>query len=99
VLADGLPALTIHDLAAAYRRKIPPHELSVFCIMNMGGHDATLIESNVLYGGEIDLAIHSPLAKMMKWGFDNYLYFNKGHMPPDFALEMTDRLIRLFNEK
>jgi sulfide:quinone oxidoreductase len=79
--------------------EIPPHDLSVFCIMNMGGHDATLIESNVLYGGDIDLAIHSPLAKMMKWSFDNYLYYNKGHMPPDFILEMTDKLIRLFNKK
>ncbi|SFV74931.1 NADH dehydrogenase [hydrothermal vent metagenome] len=76
---------------------IPKHELEVFCIMNMGGHDATLIESNVLYDGEIDLAIHSPLSKMMKWGFDNYLYYNKGHMPPDFALKATDKIIGMFN--
>lgn len=75
--------------------EIPAHDLSVFCIMNMGGHDATLIESNVLYGGNVDIGFYSPIAKMMKWGFDNYLYFNKGHMPPDFALEATDKLVKL----
>lgn len=74
---------------------IPPHDLEVFCIMNMGGHEATLIASNSLYGGEKDVAMHSPIAKMMKWGFDNYLYFNKGHMPPDLALDMTDKMTDL----
>jgi len=75
--------------------EIPPHNLEVFCIMNMGGHDATMIVSDVLYGGKTDKALYSPLSKMMKWGFDNYLYYNKGHMPPDFALEMTDKLVKL----
>ena len=74
---------------------IPPHKLEVFCIMNMGGHDATLILSDVLYGGKTDKAFHSPLSKMMKWGFDNYLYYNKGHMPPDFAMEMTDTILKM----
>ncbi|QOP45808.1 NAD(P)/FAD-dependent oxidoreductase [Sulfurimonas paralvinellae] len=74
--------------------EIPAHELEVFCIMNMGGHEATLIASDVLYGGKRDIAFYSPISKMMKWGFDNYLYFNKGHMPPDFALEMTDKLVK-----
>lgn len=77
--------------------EIPPHKLEVFCIMNMGGHDATLILSDVLYGGHTDLAIHSPLAKMMKWGFDSYLYYNKGHMPPDFALDATDKLLKMMS--
>jgi len=63
--------------------------------MNMGGHDATMIVSDVLYGGTIDKALYSPISKMMKWGFDSYLYYNKGHMPPDFALEMTDKLVKL----
>ena len=77
--------------------EIPPHDLEVFCIMNMGGHDATLIASDVLYGGKTDVAIHSPISKMMKWSFDSYLYYNKGHMPPDFALEATDKLIKLLS--
>ncbi len=75
---------------------VPPHDLEVFCIMNMGGHDATLIVSDNLYGGSTDKATYSPISKMMKWGFDNYLYYNKGHMPPDFALDMTDKLVKLF---
>jgi len=75
--------------------EIPPHDLEVFCIMNMGGHDATMIVSDVLYNGTTDKALYSPISKMMKWGFDNYLYYNKGHMPPDFALEMTDKLVKL----
>ena len=75
--------------------EIPPHDLEVFCIMNMGGHDATLILSDVLYGGKTDKAFHSPLSKMMKWGFDNYLYYNKGHMPPDLAMQMTDTLLKM----
>jgi len=74
--------------------EIPPHDLEVFCIMGMGGHDATLIASNVLYNGDRDVVFHSPIAKMMKWGFDNYLYFNKGHMPPDFALDATDKIVK-----
>jgi sulfide:quinone oxidoreductase len=74
--------------------EIPAHDLSVFCIMNMGGHNATLIESNVLYDGNVDIGFYSPIAKMMKWGFDSYLYYNKGHMPPDFALEMTDKMVK-----
>ena len=75
--------------------EIPPHDLEVFCIMNMGGHEAALIASDVLYGGSKDIAYYSPISKMMKWGFDNYLYYNKGHMPPDFALDATDKLVGL----
>jgi sulfide:quinone oxidoreductase len=75
--------------------EIPPHALEVFCIMNMGGHDATLIASDHLYGGSTDLAIHSPISKMMKWGFDSYLYYNKGHMPPYLVLEATDKLMKI----
>ena len=73
--------------------EIPAHNLEVFCIMNMGGNEAALIASDVLYGGSKDIAYYSPISKMMKWGFDNYLYYNKGHMPPDLALEATDKLV------
>ncbi|MCK4440831.1 MAG: hypothetical protein KAU90_02415 [Sulfurovaceae bacterium] len=76
--------------------EIPSHDLEVFCIMNIGGHEAILIDSNSLYGGDIDVAFRSPISKMMKWGFDNYLYYNKGNMPPDFAMNMTDKIIDLF---
>jgi len=94
IIQAGIAAATfMNDIGEDV--EIPPHDLEVFCIMNMGGHDATLILSNVLYNGNIDKAIHSPLAKMMKWGFDNYLYYNKGHMPPDFAMDMTDKILKI----
>lgn len=75
--------------------EIPPHNLEVFCIMNMGGHEATLIESNVLYGGKVDVGFYSPIARAMKWSFDNYLYFNRGNMPPEWATKMTDVLTKM----
>lgn len=74
--------------------EIPPHDLEVFCIMNMGGYEATLIQSNVLYGGKTDIAFHSPIARMMKWGFDSDLYYNRGNMPPDIAMEATEKLVK-----
>ncbi len=79
--------------------EIPKYEPEVFCIMNMGGYNGVLISSNVLYGKDNDIAFFSPLAKMMKWGFDNYLYYSKGHMPPDFALDATDKLVKIFAKK
>jgi len=72
--------------------EVPAYEPEVFCIMNMGGAEAIMINDNTLYGGERSVALHSPLSKVMKWGFDNYLYYNRGHMPPDWALKLTDKL-------
>jgi len=71
---------------------------SVFCIMNMGGSEATLIYSDDLYHGENDLAFHSPMSKMMKWGFDNYYYYTQGHMPPDFSMKGLEKFLSLFSK-
>ena len=71
----------------------PPKDLSVFCIMNMGGVEATLINDNTLFGGSTSIAFHSPVARMMKWAFDNELYYTKGHMPPIWAMKMTNKII------
>jgi len=71
----------------------------VFCIMNMGGFDAILIYSNVLYGGEYDLAWHSPIAKMMKTGFDDEYHYTHGHMPPDIAVEALESLLHKFGKR
>jgi sulfide:quinone oxidoreductase len=71
-------------------------EPSVFCIMNMGGMDATLIYSDHLYNGANDLAFHNPIARMMKWSFDSYYFFTKGHMFPDFAVEGMEKFLQLF---
>jgi len=75
--------------------EIPKYEPNVFCIMNMGGSEAIMINDDTLYGGSTSVALHSPVSKVMKWGFDNYLYFNKGHMPPDWALKLTDKLTEI----
>lgn len=73
-------------------------EPSIFCIMNMGGNEATLIFSNKLYNGKNDVAFHSPLAHLMKWGFDSYYFFTQGHMPPDFSMIGMEKFLKLFKE-
>ncbi len=74
------------------------YEPSVFCILNMGGVDATLIYSDKLYNGENDLAFHNPISRMMKWSFDSYYYFTQGHMFPDFAVEGMEKFLNLLKE-
>ncbi len=71
----------------------------VFCIMNMGGFSAILIYSNALYNGEYDFAWHSPIAKMMKTGFDEEYHYTHGHMPPDIAVEALESLLHKFGKK
>ncbi len=78
------------------RDEIKPFKPEVFCIMNMGGFEATLILSNALYDNEYDIAWHSPLAKLMKWAFDEEYYFTHGHLPPEFLLEVFKHIIEMF---
>jgi len=73
----------------------PPKDLSVFCIMNMGGIEATLINDNTLFGGSTSIAFHSPISRIMKWTFDNELYYTKGHMPPVWAMKMANKIIEM----
>ncbi len=86
--------IAIHqaDIATASLRReitgdgeIPEYRPEIFCIMNRGGHEATLILSNHLYGGDIDRAFSSPIAHAMKWGFDSWYYYTRGHMPPELS--------------
>jgi len=95
--------IAIHqaDIAsAALRRKltgegeIPPFEPEIFCIMNQGGPEATIILSNHLFGGDIDTAVSSPLARLMQWGFDSYYFHTRGHLSPDLAEEVLLDLLR-----
>ena len=78
------------DVASAALRKaitgrgdIPPFQPEVFCIANRGGVDATLILSNTLFGGDVDLTFDGPMAHLLKWTFDSYYFHTHGHMPPD----------------
>ena len=78
------------DIVAASIRKalgekfdVPEFAPEVFCIMNQGGPDATLILSDTLFGHDTDIAWSNPAAHMFKWSFDNYYYYTHGHMPPE----------------
>ncbi|MDA8284652.1 MAG: FAD-dependent oxidoreductase [Actinomycetota bacterium] len=73
---------------------VPPHRPEVFCIANRGGHDATLIYSDTLYGGSIDLTPDGVAAHLMKWSFDSYYFHTKGHLPPDLATEGLETILR-----
>lgn len=76
-------------VAATIRRElgddidVPEFSPEIFCIMNQGGSDATLILSDTLFGGDTDIAWSSPAAHLFKWSFDSYYSFTHGHMPPD----------------
>ena len=89
------------DVAAAAIRRdltgkgdLPPHRPEVFCIANRGGHDATLIYSDTLYGGTTDLTLDGAAAHLMKWSFDSYYFHSKGHLPPDLATEGLELVLR-----
>ncbi|MHB1594073.1 MAG: NAD(P)/FAD-dependent oxidoreductase [Streptosporangiaceae bacterium] len=89
--------------AAAIRREltgrgdVPAHRPEVFCIANRGGHDATLIYSNTLYGGTTDLTIDGAAAHLMKWSFDSYYFHSQGHLPPDLGTEGLELVLRAAN--
>ncbi len=62
--------------------EVPAFRPEVFCIMNRGGAEATLILSDVLFGGRRDLARGGSLAHLLKWGFDAWTFHTCGHLPP-----------------
>lgn len=68
----------------------------VFCIMNRGGSEATLIFSDTLFGGRMDKTLNGPLAHMMKWGFDVYSYYTRGKLPPEFIRASMEKMLEQF---
>jgi len=89
------------DIAAAALRqeilgeaRMPAYEPKVFCIMNRGGIDATLILSDYLYGGGRDIAKSGPLAHLLKWSFDLWTFHSSGHLPPDPMQSALELLLR-----
>jgi sulfide:quinone oxidoreductase len=62
--------------------EVPDYQPEVFCIMNRGGTDATLILSDVIFGGRRDLARSGPLFHLLKWSFDAWSFHTRGHLPP-----------------
>jgi sulfide:quinone oxidoreductase len=94
--------IAIHqaDLAAASLRaqitgdgEIPPYRPEVFCIMNRGGAEATLILSDTLYGGVRDIARSGPGAHLLKWSFDAWSFHTRGHLPPAMMQEGLEMLL------
>jgi sulfide:quinone oxidoreductase len=81
---------------AGYIKEFKPE---IFCIMNRGGSDATLILSDVLYGGTTDVTLDGSIAHTMKWGFDSYYYYMRGLMPPEILQEPMERILKLVKEK
>ena len=69
----------------------------VFCIMNRGGTEATLILSDTLYGGRIDRTLNGPIAHFMKWGFDVYSYYTRGKLPPELLQKSLERMLKEFH--
>lgn len=74
---------------------IRPYEPEIFCIMNMGNHKATLIRSNTLYGGTMDIAYYGAVSSFMKRAFDDYVLHFKGKMPPD----ISQRLLNVYLDR
>ena len=65
--------------------QIPKFDPAILCIMERDNYKATMIYSNVLYGGELDETLDGHIPFLMKWGFDFYYNITKGHMPPEFT--------------
>lgn len=95
--------IAIHqaDLAAATIRsevtgkgETPPYRPEIFCIMNRGGIDATLILSDSLYGGTRDLTHNGPLSHLMKWSFDAWSFHTRGHLPPAMMQSALELMLR-----
>jgi sulfide:quinone oxidoreductase len=89
------------DIAAATLRaeatghgEVPAYRPEVFCIMNQGGTGATLILSDVLFGGSRDIAHSSPIAHLLKWSFDAWGFHTRGHLPPAFLQAGMELVLR-----
>lgn len=67
---------------------IPKYEPSILCIMERNNLEATMIFSNVLFDGKLDATLNGVVPYFMKWGFDFYYNFTRGHMPPEFTEEL-----------
>ncbi len=76
---------------SGYVRELKPE---IFCIMNRGGSEATLILSDTIFGGKTDMTLDGPVAHTMKIGFDSYYYYTRGHMPPEFLQSSLEKFLK-----
>lgn len=80
--ADIAAASVIRDITG--RGNIPAYRPEVFCIMHEGDTEATLILSDVMYGGHTDVAFRGVSAHVMKWSFDSYYFYSHGPLPQEW---------------
>ncbi|AEJ41856.1 sulfide-quinone oxidoreductase [Sulfobacillus acidophilus TPY] len=90
--ATRVASVLRHDIT--HQGEVPSYDPEVFCIMNMGSK-ALLIRSNVLYGGDMDIAYYGGLSHTLKTLFDEYTVRFHGKMPPD----LTQRLLNAYLDK
>jgi len=64
---------------------VPAFNPEILCIMNRGGHEATLIYADTLYGGDHDITVSGALPHLLKWSFDKEVGYTGGHLPPEWA--------------
>ena len=83
VIQADIAAKTI-ALDLGKKVKIPAFDPAILCVMERSNMQATMIYSNVLYGGKLDKTLNGLLAYIMKWGFDFYYNVTRGNMPPSF---------------
>lgn len=74
------------------KEEIIPFEPEILCIMNRG-EEATLILSNWMYGGNIDLTFNGKIPKFMKMGFDAFYFYSHGKMPPKWSEDYLNKLL------
>lgn len=67
--ATRVASVLRHDIT--HQGEVPSYGPDVFCIMNMGSK-ALLIRSNVLYGGDMDIAYYGGLSHTLETLFDEY---------------------------
>jgi sulfide:quinone oxidoreductase len=80
------------------KEEIIPFEPEILCIMNRG-EEATLILSNWMYGGNIDLTFNGKIPKFMKMGFDAFYFYSHGKMPPKWSEDyLTKLLVKCLNK-
>ncbi|MGC8516122.1 MAG: NAD(P)/FAD-dependent oxidoreductase [Thermoplasmata archaeon] len=91
--ADVAAAAIIQEITK--HGEIPKPKPEIFCIMNRGSDGATVILSDILFGGKRDIAYSGRLASSFKWGFDSYYFFTHGHMPPEIFQGPVEWLVKL----
>ena len=83
IQADIAAATVIRELTNV--GEVPLYKPEIFCIMHERDNEATLIWSDVMYGGKTDVAFHGISAHLMKWSFDSYYFYAHDHLPADWV--------------